>query len=356
VPKVKKVHDALAMIESLYRRQRAETYSTNLLAAERLNTERMIGEYLEKSLEHGGDRKSRSSDSTLMPRLNDLGLSKYESSQWQKLAAVDEQDFRTWIDEQIKTNREITTSGALKVANHVIRDQTEEQTRDALAAIGESLAKGNDLPVKVELVSGDFRDCLAQLPADSIDLIFTEPPSDWDTVRLYADLAQHAASVLKPGGHLLVFAGNHSLPEILTAMAKHLRYCWILGVKHSAGSAGLPNKWVYVEWKPLLWFVKGEYGNMPQYVVDLFEPAPPNKSSHRWAQDQNEASYYLSRLTDLGATVADPFMSSGTTLAAAVTLGRNVWGCDVDAQNIPITRATIQAAVEECLATTENVK
>jgi DNA modification methylase len=44
-------------------------------------------------------------------------------------------------------------------------------------------------------------------------------------------------------------------------------------------------------------------------------------------------------------------MGSGIILAAAITLGRNVWGCDIDAQNIPITRATIQAAVEESLAT-----
>jgi tRNA G10 N-methylase Trm11 len=77
-------------------------------------------------------------------------------------------------------------------------------------------------------------------------------------------------------------------------------------------------------------------------------------SADRWAQDQSEVSYYISRLSGSTATIADPFMGIGTILAAAVTLGRNVWGCDVDAQNIPITQATIAAAVEESLSTTDD--
>jgi hypothetical protein len=281
VPKIKKVHDALAMIESLYRKQRAETYSTNLLAAERLNTERMIGEYLETTREHGGDRKSKSSDSTLMPRLNTLGLSKFESSQWQKLAAVEEQDFRIWIDDQIENNREITTSGALKVANQVLRDRTEEETRDTLAAIGESLASGNELPVTVELVPGGFRDRLAQLPSDSIDMVFTEPPSDTDPVPLYTDLAMHAARVLRPGGLLLVYTPNDALPDIWSAMTQHLRYWRTLAVKHSGGLAPVPGKYIYIEWTPLVALVKGENSSASQYIVDMFEPSLSHESACR---------------------------------------------------------------------------
>jgi hypothetical protein len=165
-----------------------------------------------------------------------MGISLNESSKWQKLAALHEQDLRVWIDHQIEQNNEITTAAALKLANQVIRDQTQEENRDTLAAIGEAIANKSDLPVKVELVAGDFRDCLAQLPADSIDMIFNDPP-DTDPVPLYTDLAMHATRVLKPGGHLLVFTPNDNLPEILSAMMKHLRYWWTLAVKYSGGPA-----------------------------------------------------------------------------------------------------------------------
>ncbi|MCZ7618810.1 MAG: hypothetical protein M5U32_11065 [Myxococcota bacterium] len=51
---------------------------------------------LAETVKRGGDRKSRSPDGTLI-RLRDLGVSKKESSRWQRAAAVPAEDFERCI-------------------------------------------------------------------------------------------------------------------------------------------------------------------------------------------------------------------------------------------------------------------
>src|SRR4051812_49221548 len=67
----------------------------------RLRAERRCGELLKESKENGtrdtgqgGNRKSRSDDATVIqPTLADLGISKQQSSDWQKLAEIPEEKF-----------------------------------------------------------------------------------------------------------------------------------------------------------------------------------------------------------------------------------------------------------------------
>ena len=42
----------------------------------------------------------------------------------------------------------------------------------------------------------------------SIDLIFTDPPYNGDSLLLYKDLARLADRVLKPGGSLITYFGQ----------------------------------------------------------------------------------------------------------------------------------------------------
>jgi site-specific DNA-methyltransferase (adenine-specific) len=54
--------------------------------------------------------------------------------------------------------------------------------------------------------------------------------------------------------------------------------------------------------------------------------------------------YLITLVSREGATVLDPFLGSGSTCVAAVQLGRNFIGCEMDAEYFAIAQARIEHA------------
>src|SRR5437762_10705349 len=78
---------------------------------------------------------------------------------------------------------------------------TVKQLREAIKKSRGAVAP-DTLPAEVQGIHHcDFR--TLELPDASVDLIFTDPPYDRDSVPLYGDMANIAARVLRPGGSLL---------------------------------------------------------------------------------------------------------------------------------------------------------
>lgn len=195
-----------------------------------------------------------------------------------------------------------------------------------------------ELPIDVSIMTGDFRQVLNTFPENSIDLIFTDPPYDEESIHLYGDLARLGARILKPGGSLLVYAGHYALPQYFEIMTPHLRYWWIIALLQHEGGGGnarLIGKNVYVQWKPILWFVKEKRGNN-EYVGDSFITPFEGKDYHEWQQAIDEAEYYINHLTDPGNTVLDPLCGSGTTLIAAKKNNRIGIGIEIDEQRVSV--------------------
>jgi hypothetical protein len=109
VDEVKDIHDKAVALEA-YARQAQNTDAEREATEIRLRAERKVGQLLAEQIKQGGDtRRSKSSE----PTLKDLGISKDQSSKWQKIGAMSDEDFDLAIG--TKTSKP-STNGILRGA------------------------------------------------------------------------------------------------------------------------------------------------------------------------------------------------------------------------------------------------
>ena len=85
----------------------------------------------------------------------------------------------------------------------------------------------------VELLLGDFEARGQEIPDNSIDLIFTDPPYDQDSLPAWEKLGALANRVLKPSGLLVSYSGCLYLNQIYPMLDKNLSYLWTAAIYHS---------------------------------------------------------------------------------------------------------------------------
>lgn len=211
-----------------------------------------------------------------------------------------------------------------------IKSETKQAKEDEQAA---DLAR----PVRIELPAGihrgDFRELSAGIDDDSVDLIFTDPPYDGDSVVLYEDAARIAARILKPGASMIAYSGQRYLPDVLAGMSKHLRYWWTIAGVHEGGNQMLQKLGIRCGWKPLVWFVKDTRGDVQNVMLDVVR-GDREKDAHEWQQSQIEAVQLIEKLCAPGGVVVDFCLGGGTTAVACKHLGRRFIGFEVNAQSL----------------------
>ncbi len=174
-------------------------------------------------------------------------------------------------------------------------------------------------------------DALDALPllAAPVAMVLTDPPYPTEFQHVWGPLGSESARLLIEGGSLVTLLGHFQVPFVCDALGKSLRYWWIGGMRATAPPCKFPGKWVDVQWKPALWYVKGARRdrNCP---IDLTEGVHSDKRFHKWGQPVGWFVHWVDALTNVGETVLDPFMGSGTTLVAAKQCGRKAIGIEIE--------------------------
>jgi hypothetical protein len=116
VDEVKDIRDK-AEAMAAYARQAKDSELIEYATEIKVRAERRCGELLTVSVEHGGDRRSESRSKA--PTLNDMGLTRDESSRYQQLAAMPDDHFETAVATAKATAGEVTTAFMLREARRV---------------------------------------------------------------------------------------------------------------------------------------------------------------------------------------------------------------------------------------------
>ena len=244
-----------------------------------------------------------------------------------------------------------------------------------------------------QVLAGDCLDILPTLPAESVDLVFADPPynlqlrqelwrpnhtlvdavdDEWDQ---FADFAAYDAftrawlsacqRVLKPTGTLWVIGSYHNIYRV-GSILQDLGY-WILNDLVWVKTNPMPNfrgvRFTNAH-ETLLWAQKAR--GLPytfnhnamkalnedlQMRSDWYLPLCTGKERMKengvkaHATQKPEALLYrvLLSSTNPGDVVLDPFFGSGTTGAAAVRLGRKWIGIERDLHYVELSRTRIAA-------------
>lgn len=166
---------------------------------------------------------------------------------------------------------------------------------------------------------------------EQVDWVITDPPYSKQFLHVYEELSEVSNYVLKPGGSLLCMVGQSWLPEVIQSLCKHLTYHWTLAYLTPGGQATqiFPRE-VNTFWKPVLWFVKGEYPGGWIGDVTKSDVNDNDKSRHHWGQSESGMYDLMKRFVNPGDKVLDPFMGAGTTGIVALNIGANFIGYDID--------------------------
>jgi len=247
----------------------------------------------------------------------------------------------------------------------------------------------------VRLFKGDCLEILARLPADSVDVIFADPPyflsNGGTTCRAGKRTSVDKGAWDRSQGVEENHAFNHRWLSACQRLLKPNGTMWVSGTGHVIYSVGyamqqlgfkMLNEIVWEKPNPppnlscryfthatetLLWAAKNRKsrhtfnydrmremndGKQMKTVWRLTAPGKQEKTLGRHPTQKPVALLERLLLASCppGAQVLDPFNGSGTTGVAAVQLGHSYVGCDLEQEYIDLTQARLLEACPELQA------
>lgn len=115
---------------------------------------------------------------------------------------------------------------------------------------------------------------------EAVDIVVTDPPYAKDALPLYRHLGSFARRVLKPCGSLVTIVPHRYVPEAIASLSESLEYRWMAAMYQPQINARMTQIGIFVNWKPIVWFVKGRSPQPPGYRPDAFTNRAPSKALH----------------------------------------------------------------------------
>lgn len=192
-----------------------------------------------------------------------------------------------------------------------------------------------------QIYTGDARELSKAIPDESVDLIFTDPV--YDRIEDYEWLAETAARVLKPEGHLLVWQTVRYWYDSSTVLKKRLFERYTLVLTRSNSCVGTNGTYVMQHWTPLLWYSKQDKikpAIKPRDSIDV-PMITGELPEHKWQKPIKACAYWMKCFTRSNAIIFDPFTGGGTVPAVCKMLGRQYLAFEIDPATADLARERV---------------
>ena len=337
---LKLIHDKLSVMRSLCEAAKVSFEITQQCSEMRIRCERRAGELLNSREKHppGPLPEDKSHHATYPPKLEELDITKSQSSRWQSIAKIPETNFEERLEEIKNKKQELTSRDFLSLAGFLNREQKREKRRESAS----EEAKNVEFDDRIQIRHGDFQEVLKDIPDNSVQLILTDPIYAKENLPDWSDLSFFASRVLKQGKVLACYCSTNILAESIKRLSEHLDYVWTFAVTYPACRMTHYPFRIHEFWKPVLLFSKGRY-EPEHWIDDIIKGGGLIKSFHPWEQNINESEYLIQNLSIENNLVLDTFLGSGTTAVAiaAKKLNRRFIGCDTDINAVNIARSRL---------------
>ena len=229
---------------------------------------------------------------------------------------------------------------------------------------------------KIELIQGDCLEVMKSIPAESVDMVLTDPPygttaCKWDSIIPLAPMWEQLKRVIKPNGAIVMTASQQFTTTLIASNMKMFKYCWYWNKNFKTGHLNAKKQPMRSVEDILVFYSKQvaynpqgieEHGKIknrgvgastnnkcgavniqthtgyPDQVLKFDRDIP---SVHPAQKPVALMEYLIKTYTNEGATVLDFTMGSGTTGVACVNTGRNFIGIELDSEYFQIAEKRI---------------
>lgn len=318
-----------------------------IITEQKVRTQRILGGLLKK-LNVSSNRalgnqyigKVTNNDHT---KLSDLGISKNESSAFQKIASLPEEKFEKEIEnakEESTEKNKLTQSRILKVAKLILREKKNNE-------FNKKIIIKNHTP---KIYLGDSNEVLNEVEDKSIDLLLTDPPygmdfkSGWskkekikndglsETITLIDNVLEKTKNKLKDDAHFYLFGNIKYLEYIKPIISKHLNIKDILIWDRCVIGMGDLNS--YGNSYDIIYFgynkVWKNLNGIRERNVLKYERVVPNEMQHPTEKPRELLEYLIKKSTSENEIVLDPFAGGGSTLLASSNTNRKSIGIELE--------------------------
>lgn len=342
-------------IETWAKAEKKDAELQNMIAEQKIRTQRILGQLLKESdLKRGNAPGSNNRDvvKSKDTTLQSFGITKDQSSTFQKIASLPEEIFESEIatakDESLK-RVELTTSKVLTAAKEYEQQKKKTDLKEKirneriLIKISENIKNGNSLEILETLEDG------------CIDIILTDPPYGIDYVSNRSidenaitkrgllndgkneafDLLDKTCEILQRktavNSHLYFFCSWSVFSKFEAIISKYFTIKTpIVWDKGNKGSGDLDNDWGN-QTEIIIYCVKGKklVNNRRGNLISVAR-LHTSKMIHPTQKPNELIKQILEVSATKGDFVVDPFMGSGSTIKVCNEMNLKSLGIELD--------------------------